>query len=413
MRFSVKYIGLILFGLLVGLIFAEIGLRFIPEDQLNEVIFHSARGRHLYTVDKNIGWVLKPNLNTEWETRDQLVFKVTTNSQGLRDEETSYQKKDGTYRILLLGDSFAEALQVNLADIFPTTLETCLRNRTGREIEVINAGTTAYGLGEEYLFYETRGIKYNPDLVLMAIFSGNDLADLDRHDDFIMIRIAGGYRFDLVNGGLEKKWLSWSQPEKPISGFEQFLRQNSLIYKVLRHPDSKVTLYLQEKFNNDSDAAQTPHLPSWEFFVHAQDFTHNPKTPETLINRWSVFEALIADLKRETAENGDKLAFVIIPNKQQAHHRFREQKILELAGTYSDLAEVAWDLEHEPNQTIVDFLTSQELPVLDLLPVFQAHDAQGKYDLYYEVDLHFNREGHYFTSELLCEWLTQTQLVPQ
>ena len=77
------------------------------------------------------------------------------------------------------------------------------------------------------------------------------------------------------------------------------------------------------------------------------------------------------------------------------------------------MATVQWDLEEEPDKTIADFIASQSLPVLDLLPKFQAHDKSGSYDLYYEVDLHFNREGHYLTSDLVCDWLIDTGLVAQ
>ena len=132
-----------------------------------------------------------------------------------------------------------------------------------------------------------------------------------------------------------------------------------------------------------------------------------------LIDRWSVFEALITELKAETARNGSNLAFVLIPNKEQVHQRFRTQKIIEFADIYSDLETVTWDLAHEPNQTMANFLESQGVPVLDLLPIFQAHDQEDKYDLYYEIDKHLNREGHYLTSQLVCDWLIETELVPQ
>ena len=166
-------LGLVLFGVIFGLILAEIGLRIIPDQQLDNIIYHSARGRHFYTVNRDIGWVLRPNLVAEWETRDQLFFEVTTNSQGLRDDETPYDNQNGTFRILLLGDSLAEAMQVNLADAFPTTLESCLGASTAGETEVINAGVTAYSLGEEVLFYQAEGVKYGPNLVFGSGFGRN------------------------------------------------------------------------------------------------------------------------------------------------------------------------------------------------------------------------------------------------
>jgi hypothetical protein len=34
-----------------------------------------------------------------------------------------------------------------------------------------------------------------------------------------MIRIAGGYRFDVMNGQLQKTWLSWDRPQNKIALF--------------------------------------------------------------------------------------------------------------------------------------------------------------------------------------------------
>jgi hypothetical protein len=86
---------------------------------------------------------------------------------------------------------------------------------------------------------------------------------------------------------------------------------------------------------------------------------------------------------------------------------------VELAQQYSDLSQVRWNLEHEPNLTFGQYFQQQDVPTLDLLPYFQAHDANNGYSLYFNSDLHFNREGHYMTRDLLCDWLVDTQLVSQ
>ena len=48
---------------------------------------------------------------------------VQTNSNGFRGREHDVGKKDGGLQILLLGDSFMEALQVEFQDAFPSLLE--------------------------------------------------------------------------------------------------------------------------------------------------------------------------------------------------------------------------------------------------------------------------------------------------
>ncbi|MBN1991203.1 MAG: hypothetical protein JW953_00755 [Anaerolineae bacterium] len=407
-------VALILFGLSTALLLAEIVLRFIPERILYPLVFKNEEGWRIYQVDENIGWVLRPNLNTTSRTDDGLIFKITTNSHGLRDTETAYPKAPGVYRILLLGDSFPEARQVDLADAFPSVLENCLNQHSSQPVEVINTGVSGYTLSDEYLFYQTEGVKYNPDLVLVTIYTGNDISELDRYES-VMLQIAGAYRFELANGRLTRRWISWAKPDQPLSAPEQFLRQYSVLYKTLAHPHSKIKAYLERQFDPPVTAAPfypPPPLPPWEYFVHAHDFLHNPKTPPILVELWPVYEALLDVLYQDTQTNGHKLAFVLIPNKQQADLAVREETIFELSKVYLEQETVAWDLDHQPNQTIIKALNRRGLPVLDLLPGFQAHDQTNDKMLYYDQDLHFNKAGHRLAANLLCQWLVDGQQVP-
>jgi hypothetical protein len=73
--------------------------------------------------------------------RPQFGRWVRTNEWGLRDRSHALEKPDGTFRILVLGDSFMEALQVDFEESLPHLLETGLSARIGHSIEVINGST--------------------------------------------------------------------------------------------------------------------------------------------------------------------------------------------------------------------------------------------------------------------------------
>lgn len=408
-------------GILAAILLLEIGLRAVDLGLLRIWSASSARGRQMYEVNPQIGWVLKPHLNIIWETRDGYETLVETNSRGLRDQEYDYQKTPGVYRILLLGDSFAEALQMPLADIFPTTVESCLSERLGRPVEVINAGMTAYSIGDEYLYYLNEGQKYDPDLVLISLFGEYSLLDLDRQDDQTMVKLAGAYRFDLVNNHLKKNWLSWTTPSESLSGVETFLRQYSRIYQILWHPDAKFRISAEDLTMRISAslglkqavAQQSATLPPWHYFVFADDFTHNPDTPPETLDRWRTFQSIFQEFHSVLTTDQRQIAVMVIPNKYQVHQRFREAKIINLADQYSDLGKLKWNLEKEPNHTFDQFFRQQNIPMLDLLPYFQAHDAHGGYSLYYDLDLHFNREGHYMVRDLSCNWLIDSKVISQ
>jgi hypothetical protein len=102
---------------------------------------------------------------------------IEINSKGLRDREYSYEKREGTFRILLLADSFGAAMQVPLETAFHSVLERELNeNPALPAVDVINAGYPGWGTAQQTLFYRHEGSKYSPDLVLVAFFV-NDVID--------------------------------------------------------------------------------------------------------------------------------------------------------------------------------------------------------------------------------------------
>jgi len=100
------------------------------------------------------------------------------NSHGFRDYERTYEKPPGVFRILVLGDSYIEALQVQLEESFTAPLEKTL-NAHGSSIrfEVLGLGQSGFGTAQEYLWYLNFGVAYDPDLVILAFLTGNDFRD--------------------------------------------------------------------------------------------------------------------------------------------------------------------------------------------------------------------------------------------
>jgi hypothetical protein len=109
---------------------------------------------------------------TAYEWKNTIEF----NSRGLNDQEHGYARKPGTPRILVLGDSVAEALQIKRNENFTERLEELFRN-DGRRVEVINTGHSGFGSDNEVLFYEAEGHRYDPDVVLLEFNLQNDIAE--------------------------------------------------------------------------------------------------------------------------------------------------------------------------------------------------------------------------------------------
>lgn len=169
-----KYISLVLFGLIAGLLFSEGVLRLLPEQTLNELVALRPIRHVLYQTDPDIGWRLKPRAKFHYQ-RDEYDLLIEINSQGLHDSEHGYDKPAGVYRILVLGDSFAEVVQVPIADNFSSRLADCLNRQNQQRVEVINSGVSYYSSAEELFFLQHEGRRYQPDLILVAFYVGNDI----------------------------------------------------------------------------------------------------------------------------------------------------------------------------------------------------------------------------------------------
>jgi len=104
-----------------------------------------------------------------------LGFRLKT---GFRDHKTySYQKPPNTTRILMLGDSFTQGDEVPIDKTFSKLLETKLNAQANRAYEVINAGVRGSGSLQQYLWFKNQGLKFNPDLVILNFYLGNDITD--------------------------------------------------------------------------------------------------------------------------------------------------------------------------------------------------------------------------------------------
>ncbi len=162
--------------LLVGLAVALLGLAMAMG-----AVEIGVRAMHL---EPDRFWEYDPLLGTRhvagktgWWTQEDREFTVPVriNEQGWRDVTHSVEKPPGVFRILVLGDSFAEALQVPLEAAFPRVLEAELNRQAPRKVEVINTGVSGFGTAGQVLLLRRDGARYQPDLVLLAFYPGNDV----------------------------------------------------------------------------------------------------------------------------------------------------------------------------------------------------------------------------------------------
>jgi hypothetical protein len=124
--------------------------------------------------------------------RQEFSIPVRFNHFGMRDRSRTLQKAPGTLRVALLGDSFAEALQVpddsTLARLLERELGACL---PGQAVEVLNFGVSGFGPVASAAHYRGLASRFAPDLVLY-LFVANDVMDLVTGADARLYRVEDG-----------------------------------------------------------------------------------------------------------------------------------------------------------------------------------------------------------------------------
>jgi hypothetical protein len=255
---------LVLAGLLLPVLIVECGLKLVGPTlaRYSYVGLDTKRNLSHFELHPVYGGFHIPN-TTAWQWTVEYVTRVDINSHGLREREIDYEKPPGLRRVLVLGDSFVEATEVSVEEAFPRRLEAHLGDQGGPPTQVINAGAVGYGTAQEYLLLKHEGLRYQPDLVVLLFFSGNDVSDNSQLLDYPPVRSIKPYFFVDASGALrslpfELPDLSASQA-RSASGFGAN-RSSSASSIRTSSDESRWTVATSDR---SWHRTQTRHLPRW------------------------------------------------------------------------------------------------------------------------------------------------------
>jgi hypothetical protein len=173
-RRIVSVIGISTLVLIILLILLELAIRVLGIGPIRYIQPETARAYRLNepgTTMKYSGWL--PYLRREF------VTTLTFNSLGFRDREYPRQKPARTFRIVVLGDSYVEAKEVELKESFHKRLELLLNSgKAPVRFEVIAFGKGGTTIPDYMLMYREYAGLYHPDLVVLCFFPGNDVMEI-------------------------------------------------------------------------------------------------------------------------------------------------------------------------------------------------------------------------------------------
>jgi len=326
-------------------------------------IFQMPLPDRFFEPNVHFGWFHIPG-RSGWHRTPELQVPVTINSLGLRDVERDYEKPEGVFRILLLGDSFTEGLQVPLEQTFGVQLEQVLNQQSLKTVEVLNAGVSKFGTDNELLFYQYEGIKYQSDLVILLFFYN------DVHDN-----VEDPY-FTLEDGKLIPVEPKPLQPLGPLGELSGWLWDHFEFFRLLKIVGSVLQVAVQTggKIGDPIEAI---------FLAEA--------TAE-MEYAWSLTSALMGKIEHETAVHGAQFLLVGIADRDALSPR--DDSLGEQLGSV--------------NQRLAEISRDNRLDYVDLLPGFQDSFLLDGEVLFWPGDGHWNATGHRLAAEIVSKYLLES-----
>jgi hypothetical protein len=117
-----------------------------------------------FDTDPSLVFEYRPNLDVFFK-----LVRFRTNSRGMRDREYALAKPPGTFRVAVLGSSFALPAGVEIEHAFHSRLEERLGRAGSTRYEFLNFAVGMYGPGQCLAMLRLRALAYAPDLVVLEV----------------------------------------------------------------------------------------------------------------------------------------------------------------------------------------------------------------------------------------------------
>lgn len=374
-------VALLLLSLTVGVALTEVCYRLT-----RRVVCTGASNVNVYRRDPDYGWAHEPNSGGwyygcvgrkfEWRAETRI------NTLGLRDREHSYAKAPGTTRVLLLGDSITEAVQVPLEQTFAALLGGNMRAR-GAPVEVINTGTAVYSTDNELAFFRAEGVRYAPDVVVLVFNASNDILENSRALHERLYTIAGGRI-------IVKRYSHVEADGRLVRDAEEFPAQEPRS-RWERVQDHVFLLRALGRLIAPTDPAETAASTA-RAAAFMQEVTNTTPDPEWA-EAWRLTETLLLALRRQVEQSGATFGVAIMPS----------QKAIQPAGP-----PVPADASHDPDypvNRIAGFLEREGIAHVSLAPALRDSVERTGVKPFFLWDVHLTPAGHAVVADALAPFV--------
>ena len=313
---------------------------------------------------------LRPGHFGRVTNRTEFDHEIRINAAGLRGGDPA---QAAGCRVLAAGDSFTFGLGVEEHEVFHQLAAEQLRE-SGVAIEVLNGGIPAIGVPQEVRWIERHGLRLDPDLVLLAVFIGNDLRDAK----------AGSDHWTVIDGHL-------APPGGGRRGMRDRLYERSHLFVLGKNAVlNGLRRWLSELFGLEEP---------WSRRYARETFAIYHRSPSPVVREGLARTEQALDRLMDLADrHGFRVVATLIPDVVQVEGA-RWQAALEQLGLQAE----AVDAE-QPGRWLQAAFERRGIPVLDHAGAFRARIERGE-ELYFPADRHWNRDGHRLAGTQVAELL--------
>ena len=343
-------------SLLFALVLAEFGIRLIAPQTL---------ALNYTEWDPYVGFKNRPNASGFFRSAE-FTMKVHINSTGQRDREFSLAKPAGTYRVVVLGDSFTFGHGVAENETYSKRLERNLTEILHRPVEFINMGVGKSGTAHELALWRKLARHYEADLVLVGFCLGNDFND----------NLVGVFRLEkgeLVHQATRYSSIRRMQVITQAVPFYSWLAQHShlvnLVRSLLTQMDDRTRK--REASTGGRDEEAQPGADSKDF-------------------GYGVSYVELTTFAKEVTDSGRSFGVVFIPDLSA---------LIRAENSRPD------DYDRMATR-FREAIQASGVKSIDLVPTFlRLRQEQRDRRWYYEMDQHWTAEGHRAAADEIAKWV--------
>jgi len=373
---------LVVVGILVGVGIGELILRVLDISYPN-----------FYRPDPVTGAALSQGAEGWWTKEGRAYIRI--NSDGLRDRERRKQKPANGFRIAVLGDSYTEALQVALEDTFPSVMEGALRECSWlgeRDVEVINFGVSGYGTAQELLRLRHKVWGYDPDIIVLAFLTGNDIRNNLRELENDPQRPYFTYDENrLVLDDSFHRARSFIMSRAP---FLYDILDYSRVLQLLNDAKYRFAGWLKQRRLEQLAMAQLGKEVGLDYAVYVEP------TDPSWVKAWAVTEKLLIVMRDEVVSKGKRFLLVSLTSPDQVHPDAAVRRRLAEKLGVPDLL--------YPDRRIRALGEREHISVLTLVPPFVEFAERQHVLLHGFANTtvgggHWNAQGHRLAGTLIAD----------